>query len=132
MFDTNKIVDIEHVDRHSADRRFGAEQRALPMKMVNPSIASRMEQPRQLSRVGVDACDVRSFARIATVTAAGEIRFHRGAAMLLGDDVINAERKWVELVDEAAVLARAIGTLEYELAQHVIHAVGQPSAAQRA
>lgn len=52
--------------------------------------------------------------------------------MLLGDDVIDAKREGIEFGGEAAVLARLVGACKYELAQRLIHATGQPSAARRA
>ena len=116
MLSSNWVVNVEHINGHSTDSRCGAEQWAIPAKMLRPAIASRMKQSRQLSCVWVDAGEVWPLTGIATETGTREVRLHRRAAMLLGDDVIDAKGERVEFGSESAVLARVVGACKYELA----------------
>jgi hypothetical protein len=61
--------------------------------MSIPLVNTRMEQPGQLSRLGIDPSDVRTFVSVAVHTGKGKVVEAVCAAMLFRDDVVDLERR---------------------------------------
>ena len=84
------MIDVENIESHATDGRFGSDPRTLPSKMPFPEISTWMIQWRQLSRDWINAGEIRPFLAIAWEACQGEIRCDRDAVMLQGDDVVKS------------------------------------------
>ena len=63
MLDSDRVVDVEHVQRHATDRREAADCGAIPVEVLRPNVATRMKEPRQLAGVGINPGNVGPLAR---------------------------------------------------------------------
>jgi hypothetical protein len=104
------VINRQHYNRGSANWSLPYYLHALKHKKVFPAVAVWMEQPAHRSRGRIDAGNVRPFVSIAETACQGQIVFSFRAAMLLGDNVINAEPQSGIRLRQAAVCAKPAGT----------------------
>jgi hypothetical protein len=65
----------------------------VPTEVIMPRILAGMKQADYGLLRGTPACNVRPFVPVAGIAAPGEIVLLRRAMMLLGDDVVDLERR---------------------------------------
>ena len=87
------MVDCEKLDRGPTDSCATRKQCAAPLEVIGPVILAGMEQSNHLVRVWIDARDVWSFMRIASITAQAKILSVRLSAVLQRNDVVDRERE---------------------------------------
>ena len=63
-------IAAEHGDGRAADGGAADQDRPVPAEVTGPPVAARIEQPRALASLGIDACEVRAF--MVVVGEAGE------------------------------------------------------------
>jgi hypothetical protein len=91
------IVHCQDVDCDAAHGRLPDQKGTIPAKMAFPFAAPRLEQFGRFLRVWIDPRDVRTFMVVVVQASKREVAKHGGAAVLLGDDVVDRERhRWVE------------------------------------
>ena len=73
VFDSQRIVNVQNVDRCSTDRRLADERRAVPIKMVVPVVGARIEQADEFIGVGIVAGCEWPFGRIARRASEAEV-----------------------------------------------------------
>jgi hypothetical protein len=61
--------------------------------MVDPGFTSRMKQRSYSVRLGIDAREVRSLMKIAVIAGEGQVFWLVSAAMHLGNNMFNVERR---------------------------------------
>ncbi len=91
------------------------EQGACPLKVLAPCVLSRVEKPYCLVGIMVTACDVRSLERVAVQTRVGQVLERRFALVLLGNDVVDLERKRRPTLRNLAILAAMPSPCSYLL-----------------
>src|SRR5580693_6646190 len=64
-----------------------------PAEVLRPSLRPGVEEADNLARVGVDGDDPVALVRVAEPTSDPEVRFFRGPAQRLGDDVLDLHRR---------------------------------------
>ena len=65
MLDSLRQVDSQHVDRRATDGHEAPHNRAVPREVIGPIVLARMEESRQLARVGVVAGYIKRLERVA-------------------------------------------------------------------
>lgn len=110
MFDANRVIDIEDIERYSAHGGLCMHDWSIPEEVVNPAVISGMEVSCQLLRDWVDSSNVWALARITTEAASGEVCSNSETLVLLDDDVIDAKWKRVIRAGKTAILATVPGT----------------------
>jgi len=103
--DKGGIVDGQHGDRDSGGAGTADKARAVPAKMAAPLLAAGVEQRNKSAALRVDAGDVRPLGTVAEETGQGQVVLGRGAAMLLGDDVVDGEGDGRAGLRQSAILA---------------------------
>lgn len=121
MLDSDGIVDVENLKRNATDGRRATKFRTNPIEMLGPRVGARMEQPCEPAVVGVESRNVRPLMRIAAEAGEGQIGLDRGTRVLLGDDMIDAERQRIPIAGHRAVFALAARALENKSAKRGIH-----------
>jgi hypothetical protein len=99
------VVQIQDVDRCTADLRETRNACAFEHEIVGPPIAPRVKEPRDLSRLRIDSGEVRSLTKIAAVARERQIFCPIGSAVLLCDDVLDMMLQFAVLLVQPAVLA---------------------------
>lgn len=102
-------VDLQQIDRCASGRRLGQKPSAFPGEMLVPLLPPWMKQGDDLAGIGIDPRQVRPFVAVAVAARESEVFQYRGAAVLLGDDVVELKRQCREGFWEAAVLAAVTG-----------------------
>lgn len=105
------MVDIEHLNRDATDCGSSNKPRPAPAEMIVPKVATRMKEPRELTRLSVQPGKIWAFAPIAPRASDGEIVELRLAEVLLGDDVIDLECPRVRCLRETAILTSSLRSL---------------------
>ena len=81
-----------------------------------------MEEQYNLTRVGVDAGQVRPLVKVAVVTRPGEVVLLIAAAVLAGDDVLEVECvEGIFVFVHAAILAPVLCTFTNEVPYRPLH-----------
>src|SRR5205823_4074657 len=111
QFDAGRVVDVQDRDGRSPDRRSADEVSAGPAKVPSPLLTARVEERREFARQRVSPRDVRPLVRVAMEATQGEVGGGCAAAVLPGDDVIDLERTFVEVLGHATVFAAGQATL---------------------
>ena len=111
--DIVRVVDVEHLNRHSSHGGQSDQTRTAPAEMIDPEIASRMEERGDLPRLPVYARKIRAFAPITSRASYRQVADLRLAAMLLGDDVVDLERPRIERLRKSAVFATSLCSLSH-------------------
>jgi len=104
-----RIIDREHLNRDPANYASRDQLSSGPCEMLSPLIASRVEQPHDLSGSRVASGNIRTFVPIAVQTGEGEIFEVGRTPMLLRYDVIDVKRQRISRSREPAVFAATIG-----------------------
>jgi hypothetical protein len=102
---TDGRIDRQHFDRRSPDVRLSGQDGATPPEVIVPAILSRVEEPGESIRVGVYAGDIRPLVVITLDATKSEIAERGGAAMLLGDDVVQHVTESGARLGHSAILA---------------------------
>jgi len=87
------LVDSQHVERGSADRRGPSEFWPVPTKVLRPLVDTRVVKSCQLSGRGIVPRDVGRFERVAQRASPREIVERTGSMVLERLDVIDFVRK---------------------------------------
>ena len=104
-----RIVDGEHLDCDSADRRPAPQFDATPLEMILPNISARVEQAGQRARRRVDAADIGSLVAIAVHTGQGQVVSVSFASMLTRNDVVHLQRQRIAGRGQVAVFTAVAG-----------------------
>lgn len=115
------MIDPQHHHGSNTNPRLPLQHRAVPLKVVDPSVFPWVVQSDNRILLGIPTRQVRSLVGIAIQTAPGQVRFYRGTAMLLGDDVIDLKRIERMVSRELAVFADTVCPIPNELTQTFIH-----------
>ena len=84
----------------------------MPLEVVPPAVAPRMEQFRHSLGLGVNAGQVRSFVQVAINARQSQILQIVRAAMNPWDDVLNVKRRqWRVVLVQQAIFATMASTL---------------------
>lgn len=112
----------QHSHRGAAGRRQTNDVSTLEGEVGFPCGVSGIEQPYDLSGLGIDTGEIRSFVEITAVTRERQIRRVVAATMLAGDYVFDMEahKRRVTLVKPAIFAALACAGA-HALAQRWIH-----------
>ena len=73
--------------------------------MLRPRVSPRIEKARQFLRLGIKACDIWSFGRVAVEAGKRKVPRLRCAAVLLRDNVVDVKRIFGKVRRELAILA---------------------------
>jgi len=87
-----RIVDSEHLNRDTPNRRFASQCCSCPLEMVAPSVGAWMEKPHDLASVRICSSNVRTLVPIAVKTREGKIFENRPSSVLARHDMIDV--KW--------------------------------------
>jgi hypothetical protein len=115
-------VNPEHGDCRAANSGAANQDRPVLAEMTSPSVAARIEEPCALASFGIDTCKVGPFMMVVSKASQGEITGNRLAPVLLRDDVIDFEGKFVVDLRHAAEFTTLDSALPDELSQDDIHA----------
>jgi hypothetical protein len=105
------LIDREHLSCNEPDFALGRQNGSVPLKMVRPTIAPRVEETDDEAGRRMPPCDVRTFMPVAVEARKGEVVSGGCAAMLTGDDMVDMEWQWVPRSRQVAVFAAATRTL---------------------
>ena len=123
MLDSLGSVHGQDVNRRAADCGDPLQYGVSPHEMLFPRILSRVKEPREQSRLGVEARDIRPLVEIVIQTGLRQILGDGRAVMLLGNDVVDLERQRVERLGETTVFAGVRRTIPNVTFQGVIHRI---------
>jgi len=98
-------VDLQQMDRCATGRRLGEKSSAIPTEMLIPRLPPWMKQRNNLTGVRVDPREIRPFVAAAVAARESQVLQYGGAAVLLGDDVVEVKRQFSERFREATILA---------------------------
>jgi hypothetical protein len=76
-----------------ANRSLAENTLPLKFEVLSPDVGSRVKQANKLTRLRVQSGDVGAFVTVTVRTCEGEIAQNGFTPMLLGDDVIDLNRK---------------------------------------
>ena len=96
--DTAFFVHVE--DEHCGAAHGGEadEYNVGQLEMLFPRVLTRVEKRGDLARLGINACEISTFVRVASVAGQGQIRRLIIATVLARNDVLNVERRKRELL----------------------------------
>lgn len=114
-------IDGQNADRDLTDDRAADENWSAPFEVLRPFINARVEEADDGIGNGIMPGDVGAFVVVAGKAGQREIRFDRGAIVLLGDDVIHFMRSLVESCRHLAVLAAVQCSKRDKLAKTAVH-----------
>jgi hypothetical protein len=89
--------------------------------MILPVVTSGMKQLDYLFRAGIDTCNVGSLAKITAMACEREIVSFIGAAMLLGDNMLDMVGQFGILLWQQALLTTIFRPFSNEIARGGIH-----------
>src|SRR5437762_797725 len=115
MANAMRQVDAEYGDGRAADRGAADQDWPGPAEVTHPPVPPRVEEPRALASVGVDACEVRALVVVVGEAGEREVAGDRLAPVLFGDDVIDLEGKLVVVLRHPAILTAVVSALPDEL-----------------
>lgn len=84
-------VDIQHVDRDTADRRYAQQHRVVPLKMLMPDVATRMIETSYDIQFEVESRKIGSFESVAIAARQRKIVKNSRSMMLDGTNMVNLE-----------------------------------------
>ena len=117
-----RIVDVEDGDGGAAGLRAAHEDRAVPLEMPLPRLASGIEETHHVIGQRVAAAQVWSLMEVASVAAPTAVVGIVRAAVLLGEYVFNVEiGPWRGEVGEVAILTPTAGPFADKLAKGLCH-----------
>lgn len=91
--DAIRGIDAQDFDGDSTDGSEPVKDRSCPKEVVLPTIASRVEERRELTGIGLQTRDIWPLAGVAPGAALREVPGFGQPAVLTGDDVIEGEGK---------------------------------------
>jgi hypothetical protein len=71
------VIDGEHLNRDPTNRCSTSEDGAYPLEMFSPPVHPGIEEPDELSRVGICSGEIRTFVPVAVKTGEGEVLKYR-------------------------------------------------------
>jgi len=116
MRDAVVAVHAQKPGGRSANRRFPEDASLLNVKMILPSIASRMKQRSDEVAIGIDRSEVGALRGIAVRAGQRKVVQIIAAAMSPGDNVIDMEREKKPTLFRTAVFAGVPGPFSNLLA----------------
>lgn len=102
-------VDLQDGHRRAPNRGESFEARAVPLEMLWPLIAARVEQADDPSGQRITPGDVRAFVVIAGKAGERQVPRDGQATVFARQDVVNLKGKFVSFLRRPAVLADAPG-----------------------
>src|SRR5271166_337712 len=122
QFDAVIVVDVEQGDGDAADRSAADQICPLPAKMPCPLVTARVKQTCKLTRLLISPADIRTFELVAAEATEGEVAGDGRPLVFPGDDVVDLERSFVELLGQLAIFAAAMCPLPYLPDERRFHA----------
>lgn len=118
QFDAVRLVDVEHGDGGAAGLRVADQHGANPLEVALPALPARVEQQHDVAAQWISATQIWALFEVAAVTAPAAVLEAVAAAVLLGDDVLDMERRRRSgRVRKVAILAPMAGPVANELTQ---------------
>lgn len=114
-------VHLEQPDGGASCGGFAHDTGPITGKVIGPPIASRMEQRRQDTGVGIDPAQVGALLEIALGTGEREVGGIVGAAVLPGDDVFHVGTESGSVLREAAIFAMVLRPLAHPVRGDGVH-----------
>src|ERR1700733_7580851 len=88
LIHANRVVDIQHINRSTPDRRSTRQVCPIPEKVLLPGVFAGIEQGHQLLRFGIVARGVGAFRAIAMGAGNTSVFQAMRTVMLLGPNVV--------------------------------------------
>jgi hypothetical protein len=66
-------IHVENADRRPAESRLCKNVNAAPLKVIFPTLSSRMEKLRDLIRLRINACQIRALVQIKSMQASARL-----------------------------------------------------------
>ena len=111
---SKRCVDGERRDGSTADAGLSDQLRSDPPEMTRPFLSSRIEEPDAPAGLRINASQIRALVSVAREARESQVAEYGSAAVLLGDDVIDLEGKFVESLRHSAVFAARTRTASNE------------------
>jgi hypothetical protein len=115
------VIDVQYDNRCAAGWRAAHQDAGVPLKVLRPDILPWMKEACQLSGLRIKSRDVRPLVLVAVQAGQRQIRGGRWSAVLLGDDMIDLERKGIEELEHPAVFAGVVRPAPDEVFQGWVH-----------
>ena len=100
------MVYCQNINRDLTDLSASAEVSSIPLKIFIPNILSRVEEAYDITSVPVKSGQIWPFVRIASQATPRKILGSCQSMVLLSDDVVDLERRWVVRFWHVTVLTR--------------------------
>jgi hypothetical protein len=120
-FNTPRVVHVQDLNGCAPDWGEANELRSVEAKMVGPMVAPRVEEAREVARLGINPGQVRALVQVATVACEREIAVVIGAAVLFGNDVLHVMFQVAMFLAQAAVLTAIASPAADEVARGRVH-----------
>jgi hypothetical protein len=114
-------IHIQHPDSCASDRCLTAEDSTAPVKMLVPSIQTRVKQASHRTGRGVHTCNIGALVVIAVKAGKSEIFGGCRPAVLFRNDVVHLVPGVGEHLWHLAVFTTDSGTFQDQLPQSAIH-----------
>jgi hypothetical protein len=121
--DCVRAIDLQQLNRCAASIGNAAKPGPLPHEVFPPDVPARIEQRHDFAVVRIDARHIRTFVTVAVTTGEREIVQRGGAAMLLGNDVIEMKRQFGKRFRKVTIFAAAPRTIPDGLLGRLVHHV---------
>jgi hypothetical protein len=115
------VVQRKNVDRHSSNGREPLDEKPSKNEMLRPLVSAGMIEGDDLTGLGDQAGEIRTFVKIASVARKGEVVRVIGPTMLLCYDVLNVVREVAVLLAEQAILAAVPRPSSDEVSRGSVH-----------
>jgi hypothetical protein len=100
-----KIIHAQQFGCCSTRRSSTNNRPLLQFEMLIPNVAARIEQPHNLTRHRINRCKVWAFVAIAAIARQRQIRRIVVSCMLLGNNMLDVERRFADALGQSAILA---------------------------
>lgn len=121
VFDAQGVIDVQHCDGCSPDRRLADESGPAPFKVFGPVVGAGIELSNQcVGKRVISRCE-RSLGRIARRAGETKIVQRSRAAEFLGPDVIEFVWQRRKLLRQLTILTAIAGSLHHPRAARLGH-----------